>query len=423
MNNLTFSGHDTVDLASRYGTPLYVMSEDIVAKRISDLKTAFESTGIQYGINYAGKSFTTMAMCRIVDGLGISLDVVSQGEIMTALMAGFDPKRIYFHGSNKQPGEIRYAIEKGIGHIIIDSDYELDLINRIATEMGQEVRVLFRVSPGIEAHTHELIETGTLDSKFGVPLNQAEDTILKTREMPAIQVDGLHCHIGSQVVDEQPFVLAGDAMLGLYKKLVEAGFHLEELNLGGGFGIPYLQGDESFDVLKYIPKMVAHLKKRFAAEGIAMPRITVEPGRYISAEAGITLYTVGTVKDIPGLRKYVSVDGGMNDNPRPALYGAEYEAFICNGKGDERMEKVTVSGRACENDTLIESVELNAPEAGDILMVTNTGAYNYTMSSNYNRYPRPAVVLLSGDRSGIIVERETNEDVLRYDRIPDWMKG
>lgn len=422
MENIKFSGHDTVALAQKYGTPLYVMSEDIIRKRIEDLKAAFESKHIDYGINYAGKAFTCTAMCKIIASEGISLDTVSKGEIMTAMQAGFPVEKICFHGNNKKEEDLRFAIENKIGTICVDSEDELALLDRLTKEMGVKVNVIFRVSPGVSAHTHELIQTGTEDSKFGLPYVLAEDIILRTKEMEGVECVGLHCHIGSQIVDEEPFVLAADKMLKLYQKLVEDGIGLQSLNLGGGFGIPYKRGDESFDVLKYVPVMIDRIQKICDDGGFAMPKLLVEPGRYIACEAGVTLYTVGTVKEIPGIRTYVDIDGGMNDNPRPALYDAEYEAFICNGKDSEKLSEYTLSGRACETDMLIEKVMLNQPEVGDTLMVTNTGAYNYSMASNYNRYPRPAVVLLSGSRDGVIVERETEEDVLKNDRVPEWLK-
>lgn len=423
MENLKFSGQDTVAMARQYGTPLYVMSEDIIRKRIEDLKQAFDSTGVKYDINYAGKAFTNLAMCRIVASEGISLDVVSKGEMLTALKAGFPTEHICFHGNNKTPDELAFALEHQIGRIIVDSEDELEALNRLTTQKDCRANIMFRVSPGVEAHTHELIETGTEDSKFGLPYVQAREIILKTKKMPRLTVVGLHCHIGSQIVSDEPFVIAAEKMIDLYRLLQEDEIPLGELNLGGGFGIPYLHKDEAFDVIKYIPQMVLRIKGLCDHAGIDLPKLIVEPGRYIVAESGVTLYTVGTVKKIPGLRTYVSVDGGMNDNPRPALYGAEYEAYICNAKSSSIMETVTVSGRACENDILIDRVDLNRPEVGDTLMISNTGAYNYSMSSNYNRYPRPAVVLISGNMSGVIVKRETDDDLLRLDRIPKWLSG
>lgn len=421
--NFVFSGHDTVALAQKYGTPLYVMSEDILRANINRIKDAFESAGAVYDVNYAGKTFLNMGMCRIIESEGISLDVASGGELYTAVKSGFNPGRICFHGSNKNQAELEMALGYKVGRIVIDSEWELERLQLLTEELEQPVKVLFRVSPGIEAHTHELIQTGKLDSKFGLPLSQAREIIGRTKEMNYVETVGIHCHIGSQIADEKPFLLASEVMLDLYKALLSDGLNLTEINLGGGFGIPYLKEDPSFDVTSYIPKMVDHMREMAEQREVPMPKIVVEPGRSVAAPAGITLYTVGTVKEIPGLKKYVSVDGGMADNPRPALYGADYDAVICNKPQDEAlMEEVTVSGKACETDTLIKSIKLPSPQSGDTLAVLHTGAYNYSMASNYNRFRRPAVILLKGDQSAVLVERESFEDLVKNDRIPSWLE-
>lgn len=421
--NFIFSGHDTVALAQKYGTPLYVMSEDILRANINRIKDAFESAGADYDVNYASKTFLNMGMCRIIASEGISLDVASGGELYTAVKSGFNPARICFHGSNKNQAELEMALGYKVGRIVVDSQWELERLHLLTEELEQPVKVLFRVSPGIEAHTHELIQTGKIDSKFGLPLSQAREIIGRTKEMEFVETVGIHCHIGSQIADEKPFLLASEVMLDLYKALLSDGLNLTEINLGGGFGIPYLKEDPSFDVTNYIPKMVDHMREMAEQRQVPMPKIVVEPGRSVAAPAGITLYTVGTVKEIPGLKKYVSVDGGMADNPRPALYGADYDAVICNKPQDEAlMEEVTVSGKACETDTLIKSIKLSSPQPGDTLAVLHTGAYNYSMASNYNRLRRPAVVLLKGDQSAILVERESFEDLVKNDRIPSWLE-
>lgn len=421
--NFIFSGHDTVALAQKYGTPLYVMSEDILRANINRIKDAFESAGADYDVNYAGKTFLNMGMCRIIASEGISLDVASGGELYTAVKSGFNPARICFHGSNKNQAELEMALGYKVGRIVVDSEWELERLHLLTEELEQPVKVLFRVSPGIEAHTHELIQTGKIDSKFGLPLSQAREIIGRTKEMEYVETVGIHCHIGSQIADEKPFLLASEVMLDLYKALLSDGLNLTEINLGGGFGIPYLKEDPSFDVTNYIPKMVDRMREMAEQRQVPMPKIVVEPGRSVAAPAGITLYTVGTVKEIPGLKKYVSVDGGMADNPRPALYGADYDAVICNKPQDEAlMEEVTVSGKACETDTLIKSIKLPSPQPGDTLAVLHTGAYNYSMASNYNRLRRPAVVLLKGDQSAILVERESFEDLVKNDRIPSWLE-
>ena len=417
-----FSGHDTEDLAAEYGTPLYVFSEDILLSKAASLKNAFESAGADYEINYAGKAFLNTAVCRILDREGLSLDTASGGELYTALAAGFDPARITLHGSNKSERELREALEAGIGRIVVDSEDELARIDALTREYGIRAEILFRINPGVDAHTNELINTGKTDTKFGLPLDCAARVILQTAQMPYVDTIGLHAHIGSQVTDEEAFVAEAEIMSGLYRELLERGLPLRELNLGGGFGIAYRTGDETFEPEIYIPKMVERIRGIFETEGLPMPRLMIEPGRFLSAEAGITLYTIGTVKEIEGVRTYVSVDGGMADNPRPALYGADYEALVCGRRlTPENAKKVRVSGKACETDTLIGEIELAAPRTGDILAVRHTGSYNYTMASNYNRLAKPAVVLLSGEKSGVIVERETYEDLTSRDRIPDWL--
>ncbi|MBF7097139.1 diaminopimelate decarboxylase [Alkalibacter mobilis] len=422
MSNFIFSNHDTVELAKKYSTPLYVLSEDIIEENSMKIKSAFEKTMIDYEINYAGKAFLTTAMCKIIQRLGLSLDVVSGGELYTAITANFPVNRICFHGSNKAISEIRMAYENKIGKIVADSEYELGILNEIAEEMDVRPNVMVRVSPGIEAHTHEYVQTGRIDSKFGVPLKLMESVLSDPNKYKNLNIIGLHCHIGSQIFDEKPFLIAAGTMLELMKKLTNNGFELKQLNLGGGFGIPYLNDEGAFDIENYIKKLVEFIKEKSTQLDIEFPKILVEPGRFIVGPAGITLYEIGTIKEIPHTRKYISVDGGMGDNPRPALYNALYHAVVANKPkyNDDDEELVTISGRCCETDTLITDVLLPKCEAGDILAVLNTGAYNYSMASNYNRLPKPAVVLLKGNEDQLIVERETYADLVSKDRIPSW---
>lgn len=424
MKNFEFSNFDTVELAQKYGTPLYVMSQDILEDRVNKLKRGFEETGIDYYISFASKSFINKGLCRIIDSLGIGLDTASGGELYTALAAGFNPEKITLHGSNKSEEEIRLALENDIGKIVVDSETELYRIQKLAEELDKTVNIMVRINPGVDAHTNELINTGKTDTKFGIPIEQAVEVLKKIKDLDRLNLIGLHSHIGSQIITEKPFIEASRKMLELYKNLKEDGFSdLKELNLGGGFGIAYTKDEVTFDPENYIPKLVNQLTDLSNTLGIELPVIAIEPGRFISAEAGITLYTIGTVKELPDLRTYVSVDGGMADNPRPALYGADYEAVICNrALTPENGKAVRVSGKACETDTLIKNIELADPQEGDILAILRTGAYNYTMASNYNRLPKPAVVLLKGDRSEILCERETYEDILRNDRIPSWLE-
>lgn len=422
MSNFIFSNHDTVTLAKKYGTPLYVISEDVVEENARAIQKAFENSGAVFEINYAGKAFLNMAMCKVIHRLGLSLDVVSGGELYTALMAGFSREKICFHGSNKSLGEMRMVFEERVGKIVADSEYELHLLNDLAKEYEHKPAVLVRVSPGIEAHTHEYVQTGRIDSKFGIPLRTMESVMGKLGKYENLDIVGLHCHIGSQIFDERPFLIASETMLKLMKQMENQGYPLTQLNLGGGFGIPYLKDEGVFQIQTYIGDLVEFIRLKCEELTLKMPKLMVEPGRFIIGPAGITLYEIGTVKEVPHTRKYVSVDGGMTDNPRPALYGALYHAVIANRMdfAEEEEELVTISGRCCETDTLITDVVLPGCRAGDILAVLNTGAYNYSMASNYNRIPKPAVILLKGDKDQVIVERETYEDLIRKDRLPEW---
>lgn len=424
MSNFIFSNHDTVELAKKYGTPLYVISEDIIEDNARTIQKAFENSGAAYEINYAGKAFLNTAMCKVVHRLGLSLDVVSGGELFTAIQSGFSREKICFHGSNKSIAEMRMVFEENVGKIVADSEYELHLLNELAAEYGHKPAVLVRVSPGIEAHTHEYVQTGRIDSKFGIPLRTMESVMGENGKFSNLSIVGLHCHIGSQIFDERPFLIAAETMLKLMKQLEEHGYELSQLNLGGGFGIPYLKDEGAFQIQTYIGDLVEFIRLKSQELNLSMPKLMVEPGRFIIGPAGITLYEIGTVKEVPHTRKYVSVDGGMTDNPRPALYGALYHAVIANRMefSEEEEELVTISGRCCETDTLITDVVLPGCQAGDFLAVLNTGAYNYSMASNYNRIPKPAVVLLKGSKDQIIVERETYEDLIRKDRLPDWYK-
>lgn len=422
MKNFEFSGRDTVELADKYGTPLYVFSQDIFHDRAQSLKDAFDASGCDYEINFAGKSFLNQAAARMTEQEGLSLDVASGGELYTALSAGFSPEKITLHGSNKSEAELLMALENGVGRIVVDSQDELHRLAALCEAGGHTADILLRINPGVDAHTNELINTGKTDTKFGIPLDAAMDVIRSVRDIDALSLIGLHCHVGSQVTDESCFVEASKIMAGLYAACAAQGFDLKELNLGGGFGIAYRPGDDAFDPVNYIPRMVSRIREIFTQQGLSMPRIMIEPGRFLSAPAGITLYTVGTIKEIEGIRTYVSVDGGMADNPRPALYDALYDARICNRElTPDNARTVRLSGKACESDTLIREVTLADPQIGDILAVRHTGAYNYSMASRYNRLPVPAVVLLSQGRDAEIVRRESYEDLVRNDRVPDWL--
>ena len=426
-NYLEIGGCDCVELAKEYGTPLYVMDEALIRKNCRLYKNAMDE---YYGGNgvvlYASKAFCTMAMCRIAEQECLGLDVVSGGEMYTALKAGFPMNRVYFHGNNKTDGELKMAVEHNVGRIVVDNKEELSKLNDIAGEKGKTVKVSFRIKPGIDAHTHDFIKTGQIDSKFGVALENGEAfDILKTAsKMKNIMVSGIHCHIGSQIFEPEPFELAAAVMVGFMaevnEKLGANGVNIEEINLGGGYGIKYVPEHDPIEYGRYIKSAADVIKKTCREKGIKLPFIVMEPGRSIVGPAGITLYTVGSVKEIKNVRKYVSVDGGMTDNPRYALYQAKYDAVLANRPCAARVEKVTVAGKCCESgDILIKDIMMPEIKQGDILAVLSTGAYNYSMSSNYNRIPRPPVLLVRNGKARVIVKREDHEDIIRNDILPE----
>lgn len=416
--HLEISGCDTVELAKEYGTPLYVVDEDYFRKRCKEFYNSFNAS-CDSEVIYAGKALLTLAICKIVDDEGLSLDVVSGGELYTAMKAGFPMERVYFHGNNKSPEEIKMAVENNVGTIIVDNVYELELLNAIVDKMQKRVNILFRLTPGIEAHTHEYIKTGQIDSKFGLVIEngQAMDAVLKAIDMKNIEPKGFHCHIGSQIFELSSYEGAAAVMLDFTKEVYEkTGFMAEIINFGGGLGIYYADGDDPPTVKQYADVLINAVNKTATELGIPVPKIMIEPGRAITGPSGITLYTVGSIKEIPGIRKYVAVDGGMNDNLRPALYGAKYLACIANKMNEQRTEMVSIAGKCCESgDMLIWDISLPKAESGDVLAVFATGAYNYTMSMNYNRLPRPAMILVKDGKTKLILKRETYDDIIRND--------
>lgn len=423
-NHLVIGKNDTVELAKKFGTPLYVMDEELIRENCRIYKNAIDK---YYGGNglvlYANKAFCTVSMCRLIAEEGLGADVVSGGELYTALKAGFPTDKIYFHGNNKTDEELLMAVENGVGNIIVDNAYELERINNIAKEHGVVQNIMFRIKPGIDAHTHNYIKTGQIDSKFGVALENGEafEICAQAKDMPNVNLNGLHCHIGSQIFDVEPFCKAAEVMLNFAGDLKDRlGIEIKNLNLGGGYGIMYTENDDPVPYDEYIKNVSAVVKNTAEKRGLQTPFILMEPGRSIVGPAGITLYTVGGVKDIKGVRKYVSVDGGMGDNPRYILYHAEYSAVIANRAGDAPTDKVTVAGKCCESgDLLLENTMLAPAREGDILAVLGTGAYNYSMASNYNRIPRPAVVLVCNGDAKVAVRRETYEDILQNDVFPN----
>lgn len=422
-NHLEIGGCDCVDLVKEYGTPLYVMDEGLIRKNCKIYKSSIDKHYKGNGlVLYASKALCTMAICKIAEQEGLGLDVVSGGELYTAKKAGFPMNKVYFHGNNKMSSELELAIESGIRRIVVDNKEELGRVNEIAGNKGKIAEISFRIKPGIDAHTHDFVQTGQIDSKFGVALENGEalEIVKMASQLPNVKVVGVHCHIGSQIFDLAPFELAARVMLSFIAEVKEkTGIEIEELNLGGGYGIRYIPEHDPVEYDKYIEAVSKVVKTVCEDKRIKLPFIVMEPGRSIVASAGITLYTIGAVKDIKNVRKYVSVDGGMADNPRYALYQSQYDAVLANRPDAKAAERVTIAGKCCESgDLLIKDIMMPDMKSGDILAVLATGAYNYSMSSNYNRIPRPPIVLVKNGKSRLILKREDLEDIVRNDIIP-----
>ena len=418
--HLTIGGKDTVELAEKYGTPLYVMDENEIRRACRRYLHSMEENYGGHGmVAYASKAFCCKEMCRIAGEEGLGLDVVSGGEIYTALSAGFPAERLIFHGNNKTHAELALALEKGVGRIVTDNLTELRTLNQMAGAAGRKQGIMLRIKPGIDAHTHDFVRTGQIDSKFGFALETGEafEAVKEALAAENLTLLGLHCHIGSQIFDIEPFCHAAEVMADFMGKICrELGTPLAELNLGGGFGIKYTQDNDPVPYEAYMNRVSQVLAARCRQEGIEMPFVIIEPGRSIAAPAGITLYTVGGIKHIPNIRTYVSVDGGMGDNPRYALYRAAYTFLLANKATYPADRVVTVAGKCCESgDLLGENVTLQEPVPGDILAVLATGAYNYSMASNYNRNPRPAVVMIRDGQDRVVIRAESYEDLIRGD--------
>lgn len=425
--HLEIGGCDAVELVRQFGTPLYVMDEALLRANCRAYVDAFAKHYPDAEVIYASKVFSTMAMCRLVDEENMGLDVVSGGELYTALASNFPAGRIYFHGNNKSPDELEMALDARVGRFVVDNFHEMELLNELARQRKVKAKILIRVSPGIDAHTHHYIKTGMIDSKFGLAIanGQALMGVEKALGQKNLELKGIHCHIGSQIFDLNSYGEAARTMMAFVKEIkAKTGFTCEELNLGGGLGIYYTEGDTPQPVGDLVALMTGAVREAAAEYGLPLPRIIVEPGRSIVGEAGVTLYTVGSVKDIPGIRKYVAVDGGMTDNPRPALYQAKYEAALANKMNLPAEETVSIAGKCCESgDMLIWDIELPPAVSGDILAVSSTGAYNYSMASNYNRNRRPAVVFAGGGKAELVVKRESYEDIVRNDVVPERLQS
>lgn len=421
-SNYMFSGLDTVMLAREYGTPLYVVSEDIIKEKCKEIRESFLLKYENVKAAYASKAFLNLAMCKIIEREGLYLDVVSGGELFTAIKADFPIEKIFFHGNNKSEDELQLAISKDIGRIVVDNLYELELINSISEKYNKKTNVLFRVTPGVESETHKYIITGQKDSKFGIPI--VEDIIFKAIkagiEYENINLLGFHFHVGSQIFDNKSYVIAAEKIMNLIKVAKDRfGFITRELNTGGGYGIYYAKGDDPKPLSYFTDAIMEKVFEKCKEFNLEIPTIIIEPGRWIIGDAGITLYTIGAIKEIPGIRTYVSIDGGMPDNPRPALYGSKYEAVVANKVNEPADNTVTIAGKCCETgDILIWDLNVPKIQPGDFLAVLSTGAYNYSMASNYNKALRPAVLLLNEGNTEVIVERETYEDLIAKNSIP-----
>lgn len=422
--NLEIGGCDLVDLAEKYGTPLYVIDEKSLRSICKDYKKAFEKYP-NTRMMYASKALCTSAISRILDEEGFGFDTVSGGEIYTVHKAGVDMTHVLFNGSNKSYDELSLAMDLGVGRISADNFFELALLNEIAQSKGKVADILLRITPGIECHTHEYIQTGHLDSKFGFDLTQVDEAIeLIQNEYKNLKLHGLHAHIGSQIFETSIYPDEIEIMAGEISRIEKKfGIKLNEINIGGGLGVKYTEKDvppSTYDIAELIINKLNEVVEKYNIEA---PTVFLEPGRSIISTSGVTLYTIGSSKQVPHGTKYVAIDGGMADNPRPSMYQAEYAADIANKKDTNETQKVTIAGRFCESgDILIKDIELPELNEGDILCVYNTGAYNYSMASNYNRVQKPAMVLVNDSNSDIIVKRETLDDLIAHDIIPDRLK-
>ncbi len=423
-DNLTIGGCDLVELAKKYGTPLYVMDEASVRQICNEYKSAFSDCK-NIRMMFACKSLCNLAITRILDEEGFGFDTVSKGEIYTVYKAGVNMEKVLFNGSNKTQSEIELALELGVGRFSVDNFYEAELLNKIAGQKGKQVAILLRFTPGIECHTHEYIQTGQIDSKFGFDLSQLDEIIeLIKNKYTNLCLKGLHAHIGSQIFESQSYKDEVEILVKEIARIKEVhDIVLTEMNIGGGLGVKYTEEDCPPSVEFFAESIVAALKNALEKYRIEEPTVYIEPGRSVVSTAGVTLYTVGSSKQVPNGRKYVAVDGGMADNPRPSMYQAKYFAEVANKSVAEGKETVTIAGRYCESgDILIEDIELPLLETGDILCVYNTGAYNYSMSSNYNRVEKPAMVLVNNSQSDMIVYRESLDDLIIRECIPDKLR-
>ena len=416
---LNISGVGVSELKAQYGTPLYVYDENMLVNQCRTFINNFKSSKFNTEVLYASKAFSCLEVLRIASREGLGVDVVSLGEIHTAYKAGYDMKRAYFHGNNKTREELQYALEVGVGTIVIDNDYEYEMINKIVRESGNTVDVLLRINTGIDAHTHEYIKTAKDDSKFGYSVYDETiyDLIADINNQSNLNFVGFHSHIGSQIFEKTSFFEAVKVVMEFTKKVQEIlGLTISVLNLGGGFGVYYTEEDRPFELAEFLREYIEVVERESDNFGLDLTKVVIEPGRSLTCNAGSTLYSIGGVKKTFAGREYVFVDGGMADNPRYALYKAKYEAMLANKMNEEADTTYTVAGKCCESgDMLVMDANLPKAEQGDLLLVSSTGAYNYSMSSNYNRLPKLPVVFVKDGTSRLVVKGETLEDLIRQD--------
>ncbi len=416
---LNISGVGVSELKAQYGTPLYVYDENMLVNQCRTFINNFKSSKFNTEVLYASKAFSCLEVLRIASREGLGVDVVSLGEIYTAYKAGYDMKRAYFHGNNKTREELQYALEVGVGTIVVDNDYEYEMINEIVRESGNTVDVLLRINTGIDAHTHEYIKTAKDDSKFGYSVYDETiyDLIADINNQSNLNFVGFHSHIGSQIFEKTSFFEAVKVVMEFTKKVQERlGLTISVLNLGGGFGVYYTEEDKPFELAEFLREYIKVVERESDNFGLDLTKVVIEPGRSLTCNAGSTLYSVGGVKKTFAGREYVFVDGGMADNPRYALYKAKYEAMLANKMNEEADTIYTVAGKCCESgDMLVMDAKLPKAEQGDLLLVSSTGAYNYSMSSNYNRLPKLPVVFVKDGTSRLVVKGETLEDLIRQD--------
>jgi diaminopimelate decarboxylase len=419
--HLTVGGCDAVALAGEFGTPLYVFDEETLRARCREFQAEFRSRHADTVVAYGAKAYLGRVVAAIMAEEGMAMDVVSGGELAIAASVSFPPERLYFHGNNKSEQELREALDYGVGRVVIDNFHEMRLLDGIADGMGRRQKVLLRLSPGIDPHTHVHTTTGTLDSKFGIPMaGQGESAVQRALAMPGLELVGLHVHLGSPVFELEPYGRAVEVVLAFAAEMAaKHGLRLAEFSPGGGFAAQYEESKPAPSVAEYAEAITSALAEGCRKHELPSPRLIVEPGRSIAGRAGIALYTVGSSKDVPDVRRYVSIDGGMGDNIRPPMYGSRYEGLVANKPLEPRRETVSIAGKFCESgDVLMRDAELAPLEAGDVLAVATAGAYAIPMASNYNAAPRPAIVLVRDGEAHLIRRRETYEDLTRQDVWP-----